>query len=149
MGAMPPKGDRKMKKVLLALFAAAMFAGTSFAAVPFKLSLWEKFAIPPSQEVIGIEFGIGSYTTEVSGLALNFLYGRTDKVIGAQVAMLNFNTESVTGVQYGFFNKAKYVKGVQIGFINMTEDMHGVQIGLVNHIKTGPLPWMVLVNAKF
>ncbi|MDR3113225.1 MAG: hypothetical protein LBU09_02500 [Endomicrobium sp.] len=138
-----------MKRIILALFAVTLFSGVSFASVPFKLSLWEKVALPPSDEVVGLEFGIGSYTHEVSGIALNWLYGRTDKLIGAQIAFLNFNTESVSGVQYGFFNKAKYVKGAQIGFINMTEDMYGVQIGLVNHIKTGALPWMVIFNAKF
>jgi hypothetical protein len=138
-----------MKKLLSALFAVMLFAGASFAATPFKLSLWDKFAIPPSDEVIGLEFGIGSYTSEVSGAALNWLYGKTDKLVGAQIAMANFNTEKVIGFQWGFFNKAKYVKGVQIGVVNMTEDMYGVQIGIVNHIQTGSLPWMVLVNAKF
>jgi hypothetical protein len=138
-----------MKKALLSLAAVVLFSGASFAAVPFKLSLWDKIAVPPDGEVTGLEFGIGSYTPEVRGIALNWIYGKTDKITGAQLAFVNFNTESVAGLQYGFFNKAKYVKGVQLGFVNMTEDMHGVQIGLVNHIKTGKLPWMIIVNAKF
>ncbi|MDR2191361.1 MAG: hypothetical protein LBO62_00570 [Endomicrobium sp.] len=138
-----------MKKVLLPLFAMALFSSVSFAAAPFKLSLWEQVAIPPSDEVSVLEFGIGSYTPTVTGLALNWLYGRTDNLTGAQIACANFNSEKVTGVQFGFFNKAKYVKGAQVGIVNMTEDMHGVQVGFVNHIKTGQLPWMVFVNAKF
>jgi hypothetical protein len=147
--ALKKKKGEKMKKVFLSLAAVTLFAVSSFAAVPFKLSLWDKIAVPQSEEVDGLEFGIGSYTTEVSGIALNWIYGKTDILTGVQFALVNFNTEKVTGLQSGFFNKAKYVKGVQVGFVNMTEDMHGVQIGLINHIKTGPLPWMVIVNAKF
>ncbi|MDR1941585.1 MAG: hypothetical protein LBQ47_04595 [Endomicrobium sp.] len=138
-----------MRKLILPVLAVFVFAGISFAATPVKLSLWDKIAIPSDDEVIGLEFGIGSYTPKVNGLALNWLYGKSDIVIGAQSAFVNFNNEKITGAQVGVFNKAKYVKGAQIGIVNMTDDMYGVQIGIVNHIKSSSLPWMVFVNAKF
>ena len=152
-----------MKKVLLAVVAVLGFAGASFATTPIKLSLWDKFAIPPSDAVYGLEFGIGSYTPELKGLAWNFLYGKTDDALGAQLSIVNFsksflgleygcanlNSGHITGAQVGFFNRSQSVKGLQLGFVNMTEEMKGVQIGLLNFIKNSSLPFMVIVNAKF
>ena len=152
-----------MKKVLLAVCAVALFAGASFAAVPVQLSLWDKIAVPPSDAVHGLVIGIGNYTQELRGVSYNLIFAKTDDAIGLQSAIVtksskftglqagcvNFNCGEVTGAQYGFFNKAKSVKGLQLGIVNMTEDMQGIQIGIVNFIKTGPLPVMVIFNAKF
>ncbi|MCL2390426.1 MAG: hypothetical protein FWD54_07375 [Endomicrobia bacterium] len=152
-----------MKKVLLAVCAVALFAGASFAATPIQLSLWDKIAVPPSDAVHGLVIGIGNYTPELRGVSYNFIFAKTDDAIGLQSAIVtksnefaglqagfvNFNCGEVTGVQYGFFNKAKSVKGLQLGFVNMTEDMQGIQVGLLNFIKTGPLKFMVIANAKF
>jgi hypothetical protein len=152
-----------MKKVLFAAVAVLVFTGISFAATPLKLSLWNKVAVPPGDAVYGLEFGIGSYTPEIKGVALNLLYGKTDDVVGAQFAFVNFsqtflgfehgaanlNSAHISGVQLGFFNKSKSVKGLQLGVVNMTEDMQGIQIGIANFIKNSTLPFMVIVNAKF
>jgi hypothetical protein len=153
-----------MKKLSFAVLSIVFLAGIALAeAVPAKLSLWNKIAVPPSDSVIGLELGIGSYTPEVTGVSWNIVYSRTDNITGwecgfftvtkditgAQTGFINFNEGNITGLQWGFFNKARSVKGVQIGFVNMTETMYGVQIGLVNFIKTGKLPVMVIANANF
>jgi len=153
-----------MRKLLLALFAVAMIAPVALAAsTPIKLSLWDKIAVPAMDTVYGLELGIGSYTPELKGVSWNFIYSKTDNAIGWQAAFVsltndfcglqsgcvNINSGEIQGVQYGFFNKAQSVKGLQLGFVNMTDDMQGIQIGLVNFIKTGTLPVMVIVNAKF
>ena len=153
-----------MKKVLLAVCAVVLFAGASFAAAtPIKLSLWGKIAVPPADSVHGLVIGIGNYTPELRGVSYNFIFAKTDDGIGFQSAFVtktneflglqggfvNFNCGEIKGVQWGFFNKAQSVRGLQLGFINMTENMYGIQIGLLNFIKTGPLPVMVIANAKF
>jgi hypothetical protein len=140
-----------------------MLAGICSADPFFKLSLWEKTALPSDDAVSGIEFGIGSDTSKVKGLAWNFLYGKTENVKGVQLAFINwsntflgfewgaanFNEGHIDGVQMGFFNRSKSVKGIQFGVVNMTEDMKGIQIGIANFIKNSSLPFMVIVNAKF
>jgi hypothetical protein len=152
-----------MKKILLGLTTVIIFAGICSAEATFKLSLWEKKALPSDDVVNGIEFGLGSDTSKVKGLAWNFIYGRTKNVIGAQVAIVNwsnafigvewgaanFNAGHISGAQVGFFNKSKSVKGIQLGVVNMTEDIEGVQIGFANFIKNSSLPFMVIVNARF
>jgi len=137
-----------MKKMFLSFAFLTLFAASSFAADPFKLSLWDKFAIPQSEDAL-IEFGIGSNTQNIGALALNWLYSQTNTLVGAQIGIVNFNYEKVSGAQVGFFNKAKYVKGAQVGVVNMTEDIYGVQVGVINHIQNSKLPWMVFFNAKF
>jgi hypothetical protein len=153
-----------MSKLVLTFLMSVLFCAISFAeTVPLKLSLWECLEIPSADRVHGLELGIGNYTSEVSGVALNLLYSRVDNItgvqngvfaknnrmVGAQIGFVNFSDEEVTGVQFGFFNKAKFVSGIQLGFVNMTENMNGVQIGLVNFIEKGSLPVMVILNCKF
>ena len=166
-----------MKKMFLALFAVALFVGASLAATPIKLSLWDKVATPQDDSVEMLEIGIGTYTPELIGVCWNLIYSRTDNATAWQTGLvtrskqfvgyqtgfivfsenfkglssgfINLNKGEAVGVQYGFFNKAKSVRGWQIGIINITENMYGVQIGLANFIKTGKLPVMIIVNAKF
>jgi hypothetical protein len=133
------------------------------AEAPFKLSLWEKTALPSDDSVSVLEFGLGSDTPKVIGLAWNFIYGRTENIIGAQVAIVNwskalrgfecgfvnFNEGHIAGVQIGIFNKSKSVKGLQLGIVNKTDDIYGVQLGIANFIKNSSIPFMVILNAKF
>jgi hypothetical protein len=138
-----------MKKILAALFAVVVFYGVSFSETPIKLSLWNKIAAPNDDTVLGLELGIGSCSSNVTGVSFNFIYGKADKVVGAQIGMVNLNESSITGAQLGFFNKADFVNGAQIGFVNITDNMSGIQIGFINFIKTGKLPAMVIFNCKF
>jgi len=57
---------------------------------------------------------------------------------------------TMTGFQWGLFNKARRVEGLQLGLVNVAGTIHGLQIGLVNVIQQGGwLPIMVLVNGNF
>ena len=153
-----------MKKLLSMLLAVVASASVIFSASPVKVSLWEKIAFPKDDSINGIEIGLGSYTPEVKGLAWNLIYTKTDDCFGYQHAWLitfteifkglqtgiiNLNSGEIKGVQKGFFNKAVSIKGIQVGFINVAENMEGVQFGFINFIKTGPIPVMIIVNAKF
>ncbi|MDR1474099.1 MAG: hypothetical protein LBS38_00190 [Endomicrobium sp.] len=151
-----------MKKLLLSFCLLCAFVAVSFAETPIKLSLWEKIAVPDEDSVCGLEIGIGTYTSKLVGVGLNFIYSKTDdakawqtgivtiskQFLGLQTGLLALS-EDVTGIQFGFLNVAKSVSGLQFGLINMTENMNGIQIGLVNFIKTGKLPVMIIANAKF
>jgi hypothetical protein len=153
-----------MKKLLSVLCAVVVSASIVFAAAPIKVSLWEKNAFPKDDSVNGLEIGLGSYTREVRGLAWNLIYTKTDDCLGwqhawlitftklfkgLQTGMINLNSGEIRGIQKGFFNKAISIKGLQIGFINVAENMEGVQVGFINFIKTGPIPVMIIINAKF
>ncbi len=153
-----------MKRLLSALCAIAAFASISFAATPLKLSIWEKIAIPQDDSVNGLEIGIGTYTPEVKGIMCNLIYAKTDDCFGwqhawlitftklfkgLQTSIINLNSSEIAGIQKGFFNKAVSIKGLQVGFINVAENMEGVQIGFINFIKNGPIPIMIIANAKF
>ncbi|MDR1720943.1 MAG: hypothetical protein LBR09_00905 [Endomicrobium sp.] len=131
--------------------------------LPVKLSLWDKVAIPEGDLVHGVELGIGSYTPQLKGYALNLIFTKTDNASGIhkgfitvtklfsgiQLGVINLNFKKIYGAQFGFFNKAKSIEGIQIGVVNMTDNMHGMQIGLLNFIGRGYFRTMVLFNAKF
>lgn len=172
-----------MKK--LAVFAAVLFAAFPAAASNtgvLKLSLWDKTAIATpanTQEITGVDFGIGSTSASVTGLQLDLLFAQTEyelngvsmawiismagEVRGAQLAMLtkseslqgaqlglvNLNRQGLTGVQFGFFNQAEYVKGLQLGFVNYAKTIDGLQVGILNIAENGWFPAMVIVNGRF
>jgi hypothetical protein len=156
-----------MKKLISALLCVVviLFIGASSAETPtpIKFSLWNRIALPQNDSTHGLEIGIGSYTPELKGIALNFIYVETDcgsgwlkafvtltKLFeGVQSGIVNLNSEKISGIQCGLFNEAKLIKGIQFGFINKAEDMCGVQIGLINFVKKGRFPVMIIVNAKF
>jgi hypothetical protein len=155
----------------------ALFVNVSTAVTPIKFSLWDEIATPKDDSVKGFELGLWTYTPELVGIGLNFIYSKTDnavalntgivtiskRFVGVQIALfslseafeglmascINLNEGEVSGAQVGFLNKAKSLKGLQLGFINMAEDIYGIQIGLLNFIKTGKFPMMVIANAKF
>ncbi|MDR2666290.1 MAG: hypothetical protein LBB92_02480 [Endomicrobium sp.] len=156
-----------MKRVLLVLVVYVLIASVSFAEIPgtpVKFSLLDKIAVPEKNDVVdGLEIGISSYTYKIKGLSLNFIFSRIDEGLGIQVSpiiltksfagvqagVINLNSSEISGLQCGFFNKAKSVRGFQFGLVNMTEDLHGVQIGFINFIETGYFSTMVIANAKF
>ena len=128
-----------MKK-LAVLLALAVCAGPAFAGDTgvLKLSLWGKrlaLAVPANtQEITGIDFGIGSDAASVSGVQLDLVYAKSD---------------TVKGVQFGLYNQADELHGLQLGFVNNVKNINGLQIGLVNIAKNGWFPVMVIVNGRF
>lgn len=172
-----------MKKLafLAAVLCAAFPAWAADTGV-LKLSLWDKTAIATpanTQEITGIDFGIGSNSATVTGVQLDLLMAQTqyemngvsmawivsmaNEVRGAQFAMLtkaettqgvqlglvNINRQSVTGVQFGFFNQAEYANGLQLGFVNYAKTIDGLQVGILNIAENGWFPAMVIVNGRF
>ncbi|MDR3257089.1 MAG: hypothetical protein LBT18_05585 [Endomicrobium sp.] len=165
-----------MKKLLLAVYAMFVLFGVSSATTSIKLSLYDKIASPSDDSVHGLELGIGTYTPEIRGVALNFIYSETNDGIGWQAGIVSISKkfeglqtsfinlsenfkgaeyglinlgDSVSGIQCGFFNKAQSISGLQLGLVNMAENISGIQIGFINFIKTGKFPVMVIFNAKF
>lgn len=171
-----------MKK--LALFAALLCAALPAAAETgvLKLSLWDKTAIATpanTQDITGIDFGIGSTSAAVTGVQLDLLFAQTqyelngvsmawvismanevrgaqlamltkaENVQGAQLGLVNINRQSVTGVQFGFFNQAEYAKGLQLGFVNYAKTIDGLQVGILNIAENGWFPAMIFVNGRF
>ncbi|MDD6153171.1 MAG: hypothetical protein PUK24_05680 [Elusimicrobia bacterium] len=172
-----------MKKLVLlaAVLCAALPALAADTGV-LKLSLWDKTAIATpanTQEITGIDFGIGSNSATVTGVQLDLLFAQTqyelngvsmawvismaNEVRGAQLAMLtksemmqgaqlglvNMNRQELTGLQFGFFNQAEYIKGLQLGFVNYAKTIDGLQVGILNIAENGWFPAMVIVNGRF
>lgn len=157
-----------MKKlaVLLALAVCAVPAFAGETGV-LKLSLWGKrlaLAVPANtQEITGIDFGIGSDAASVAGVQLDLVYAKSDKVTGVQSALVtranhftgaqlgyvNFGDGYLKGVQFGLYNQADELHGLQLGFVNNVKNINGLQIGLVNIAKNGWFPVMVIVNGRF
>lgn len=171
-----------MKK--LAILAAALMAAMPAAAQTgaLKLSLWDKIAIATpanTQEIKGLDFGIGSKSAAVTGVQLDFLFAQTEyelrgvsmawiinlandvygaqaglltkaeNLTGAQLGFVNMANHGATGVQFGLFNQAEYIHGAQIGFVNYAKTIEGLQVGILNIAENGWFPAMVFVNGRF
>lgn len=140
-----------MKKLLLAVLAVVMMAGVSFAATPIQLSLWDKLALPPSDEVYGLELGIGNNLSELKGLQWNLIWSETSNGIGWQAGLLtrvtgdfgglqtgfiHWNEGTMTGVSFGFINYDSNFKGVAFGAVNYAKSLTGVQFGFFNYAES-------------
>jgi len=103
----------------------------------------------------------------VSGLRLNFIYGKNTSVQVVDLGLINQTTSASSGLQWGFvnynegsfsglqlgtvgynkgtaeglqwsgFNYAGNAAGLQLALVNYAEKLTGFQIGLVNIAKTG------------
>lgn len=172
-----------MKKLaLLAALVCAAFPALAGDTGVLKLSLWDKTAIAVpanTQDITGIDFGIGSNSASVTGIQLDLLMAQTryelngvsmawivslanevrgaqfamltvsDTVHGAQLGLVNLNRRDFTGLQFGFFNQAEYANGLQLGFVNYAKNINGLQVGILNIAENGWFPAMVLVNGRF
>ncbi len=109
------------------------------------LNIWGK------NQVNGIDFGfVNGLRGKSSGISLSYLgtYGEDYKgviwagfyantsgeVSGWQAAMLNINSDELTGLQSGWVNIGNEITGVQLGLVNYTKELHGVQVGLLNWV---------------
>ena len=102
----------------------------------------------------------------VSGLRLDFIYGKNTDVTGLDWGLVNHDTGSghafqwgafnyvekdftgwqdgwvnmtkgeFTGLQWGLFNQSSSLHGVGVGVINVTKNMRGLQVGVVNMTET-------------
>lgn len=172
-----------MKKLaVLAVLLAAAVLPASAETGALKLSLWDEIAVAvPSNihDVKGVDLGIASKTSTLSGVQFDFLFAQTeyemngvsmawiinlanqvkgaqlgllsksDDIIGAQLGFVNLSMHSATGLQWGFFNQAEYMNGLQLGFVNYAKSIDGLQIGLLNIAENGWFPAMVIVNGRF
>ena len=89
-----------------------------------------------------------SMANEVRGAQLAMLT-KSEMLKGAQLGLVNMNRQELTGLQFGFFNQAEYVKGLQLGFVNYAKTIDGLQVGILNIAENGWFPAMVIVNGRF
>ena len=134
------------------MVAVIGLSAVSFAATPIQISLWDKIAVPPSDEVYGLEVGIGSNLSQIKGFQWNLVWSQTDGGIGVQAGLLSRNTGKFTGLQMGplhlnegdmkgvelgFINLDKgSIRGASFGFFNYTQELTGLQLGFVNYAET-------------
>ena len=85
---------------------------------------------------------LGRHGSDFTGLQLGGL-----NLAGVASAEARFGV--ATGVQVGGINYARRLTGIQIGAINYANALNGVQIGAVNIIRSGPVPFLPIVNAAF
>jgi len=125
-----------MKRIKILLGMLFLLSSMSFA-IGFQLNVMEK-QFPASEDV--------------SGLRLNFLYGKTANVTGVDFNLIALGeSENFKGLQFGFIGANKVTnsfsglgmgivnlhsgssKGVLWGLVNTSESVEGVQWGAVNY----------------
>lgn len=68
--------------------------------------------------------------------------------IGLQAGLSNIS-DSLSGMQFGGFNKVRTGVGFQLGAVNVAEQFTGVQIGLLNLNLDSPVPLAPVFNCYF
>lgn len=155
--------------------AASLLSLLAFAAParaadgrPFQLSLFPPAQIVPEGEsvsglrlallygknasVTGVDLGLATHAT---GSFTGFQWSLVGLVDGNLTGWqngwaVNVTGGTMTGFQWGIFNKARRVEGLQLGFVNMAGTIRGLQVGLVNVVERGGwLPVMVIANGNF
>lgn len=127
-----------MKKLwLLAVWIAGFAFPACAAGGPgyVKLSLWDQlsFAIPNNtQEIEGVDLGIGSYTRNMTGVQWDVIWAETNYLSGISLAGGISKTDQAEGVQWAFVTMSANMTGAQLGLVNMTISMTGAQVGGVN-----------------
>ena len=103
-----------MKKVLVAVFAAAVTIFNVCADDGFGLGVW--FDVPDN---------IARKSIEGVGLGLPVIANRDTE--GASLALCGNNQQKMDGFQFALFgfNYARSLEGVQLAFINMHRGQHG------------------------
>lgn len=145
-----------MIRFMLAASMAAALAAASPARAeekPIQLSLFDPVQlVPAGQSISGLSLAlIYSKNANLTGVDFSFIAAQTTgNLKGVQLAPVDLVGGTLTGVQFGLFNKAKHVEGLQIGAVNYAGTIRGLQIGFVNIIeKGGWLPVCIIVNGNF
>ena len=132
-----------MKKLLLSIIAVALassgvFASTGNDWTPVQFSFMPGAKNWPSKNnVNGIKLGLpissldGGLNQKVNGVELGFV-SMSQNVGGAQLSLMNVDTENCAGLQLSCASVATEFKGAQIGGYNELNKSSGAQLGLVN-----------------
>ena len=126
-----------MKKLLLlAIFVVGLaFPACASGSGYVKLSLWDNlsFAIPNNtQEIRGVDLGIGSHTRDVIGLQWDVIWAETHYLTGASLAWGMSKTSQAEGLQWAFVTTADKITGAQLGLVNTSANTTGAQVGGLN-----------------
>ena len=143
-----------MCNIIVALVVTAVLSGLSYADSRLQLALFNPIQLRAESE-------------SITGLRLNFIYGKNSSLTGIDLGLVNHLTgsataiqwgfiginegsftgwqdntinitrSSFTGIQTGFYSSAENMTGIQFGIINYAGSMTGVQIGLLNIIRQG------------
>ena len=128
---------KHLLSILAVLFMISVSASAMAQERPIQLSLFTPVQLFPED-------------TPISGIRLNFIYGRNISVTGLDWGLVNHTTTGkFTGVQFGLVglaesdflgwqdNGVNIVKGnfegFQWGFVNYANYAHGLQLGFVNY----------------
>lgn len=129
-----------MKKIVLILALLLAATGLFAQSNPIQISLITPLQIVPEDQ-------------SVSGLRLNFIYGKNILVHGVDLGLINHTTTGQSvGFQHGFvgLNNNDFLgmqlgavnitngtfEGVQWGIVNFAGNVHGLQFGFVNYAGT-------------
>ena len=132
-----------MKRFVLVFVVASMFVGFASAEesrtqTPVEVGLFTPLQLPcPDCDVMGV--------------GLDLLWGRHPNATGFQFGAIGCVVDgTMSGLQLGFFNYAKFLNGLQLGVVNVVEDgTSGIQVGLVNVMKDGRYPVVPVLNIGF
>ncbi len=136
-----------MKKLLLALVPAMMFASVSVEASAAEITAAEPYEYGKARDISSkegdhwatpLEINLASplqvpwYVRDVWGIRLNLIYGRSQNVYGIDVGLVGLNNADMAGVEIEGFNwigGSQYGLGVgAIGNVVM-KHAYGLQIG--------------------
>ncbi len=125
-----------MKKLLLALVPAMMFAGVSTQALAADNKDDGDYWPTPLEINLASPLQVPWYVRDVYGIRLNLIYGRSQNVYGLDVGVVGLNDSDMAGVEVEGFNwiqGSQYGLGVgAIGNVVM-KHAYGVQVGgLIN-----------------
>lgn len=148
-----------MKKIIIAVLAAATAFGAYAEKAGFQLSLVPDIAIQDrTTEINGVSIGVWNENPSpefqwqfgfVNGTTgdsvgvqwfvfLPTIYNYAENYTGLQMGFVNVATGSMTGLQWGWLgNYAGDLTGVQLGMVNIATAVDGgFQWGVVNYAET-------------
>ena len=122
----------KMNLLALAATAVALTFGTGCRTETFCWSWWANGEDAGSVRS-GCQLGIAGDVREMTGAQVELLWGRAEKVNGAQVAI-------------GYCNAAAVRNGPQVSVVNIAREGAALQFGLLNFNRDGFLPFFPFFN---
>jgi hypothetical protein len=116
-----------MKKTILSLLFSTMFCTLVLAETPIQIALFNPIQLAPESEA-------------VSGLRINFIYGKNTSVTGVDWGLVNHCTKGQSvGLACGWvnYNEGSFT-GWQSGLVSITKgDFLGLQEGLYTNVGKG------------
>ena len=126
-----------MKKIALLLLLLAGVVLPSQAEPGYvKFSLWDRtsaaIANNNTDEISGVDLGIGSYTPTLKGFQWDLIWAETFRLSGVSMSFGISKTGLAKGVQWAPVTIANELTCVQLGGVNMAGDLNGLQFGGIN-----------------